>query len=167
MSVRISATDWYEGGTDVEDAVAIARAFAEHGADAIHVSTGQVVKDERPAFGRSLPDAVRRPDPQRGRPQLGSRSSRSARSRPTTTSTRSCWPGGPTSARSGGRTSTTRSWTLHAAAEQGYAGPGAQWPAQFQAGSRRPQAGRTDGPRPRLELIRAGAPRTRHTRWRP
>ena len=53
MSVRISATDWCEGGTDVEDAVAIARAFAEHGADAIHVSTGQVVKDEQPAFGRS------------------------------------------------------------------------------------------------------------------
>src|SRR6185369_1541148 len=35
LSVRISATDWYEGGNDVEDAVAIARAFAEHGADAI------------------------------------------------------------------------------------------------------------------------------------
>jgi anthraniloyl-CoA monooxygenase len=58
-------------------------------------------------------------------------------------------------------------WTLHAAAEQGYAGPGAQWPVPFRAGSRRPQVGRTDGPRPRLELIRAGLPRTRHTRWRP
>ena len=51
--MRISATDWCEGGNDVEDAVAIARAFAEHGADAIDVSTGQVVKDEQPAFGRS------------------------------------------------------------------------------------------------------------------
>src|SRR4051794_2435545 len=53
ISVRISATDWCEGGTEVEDAVAIARAFAEHGADALHVSTGQVVKEEQPAFGRS------------------------------------------------------------------------------------------------------------------
>ncbi|NEE56609.1 bifunctional salicylyl-CoA 5-hydroxylase/oxidoreductase, partial [Streptomyces sp. SID8455] len=53
MTVRISATDWAEGGTGVEDAVAIARAFAEHGADAIDVSTGQVVPEERPEFGRS------------------------------------------------------------------------------------------------------------------
>ena len=52
MTVRISATDWFEGGTDVDDAVAVA-AFAEHGADGIDVSTGQVVKEERPAFGRS------------------------------------------------------------------------------------------------------------------
>ena len=37
----------------------------------------------------------------------------------------------------------------------------------FAAGSRRPQAGRTDGPRPRLELIRAGTPGTAHARWRP
>jgi hypothetical protein len=37
----------------------------------------------------------------------------------------------------------------------------------FAAGSRRPQGGRTDGPRPRLELIRAGVPGTAHARWRP
>ncbi len=53
MTVRISATDWVEGGTTAEDAVAIARAFADHGADAIDVSTGQVVADEEPEFGRS------------------------------------------------------------------------------------------------------------------
>ncbi len=53
MTVRISATDWAEGGTDAEGAVTIARAFAEHGADAIDVSTGQVVPEERPEFGRS------------------------------------------------------------------------------------------------------------------
>jgi anthraniloyl-CoA monooxygenase len=53
MSVRISATDWYEGGIDSDDAVEIARAFAAHGADAIDVSSGQVLKDDRPAFGRS------------------------------------------------------------------------------------------------------------------
>ncbi|WP_443051809.1 oxidoreductase, partial [Streptomyces sp. GSL17-113] len=53
MTVRISATDWAPGGTTGEDAVRIAAAFAEHGADAIDVSTGQVVADERPDFGRS------------------------------------------------------------------------------------------------------------------
>ena len=31
----------------------IARAFIAHGADGIDVSSGQVTKDERPAFGRS------------------------------------------------------------------------------------------------------------------
>jgi anthraniloyl-CoA monooxygenase len=58
-------------------------------------------------------------------------------------------------------------WTLHAAAEQGYAGPGVTWPDPFKAGSRRPQTGRSDGPRPRLELVRHGEPATRHARWRP
>ncbi len=53
MTVRISATDWHEGGVDADEAVEIARAFAEHGVDGIDVSTGQVVSDERPAFGRS------------------------------------------------------------------------------------------------------------------
>ena len=58
------ATDWHDGGTDVDDAVRIARAFAEHGAAGIDVSTGQVVATERPAFATQLPDALRRPDPQ-------------------------------------------------------------------------------------------------------
>jgi anthraniloyl-CoA monooxygenase len=58
-------------------------------------------------------------------------------------------------------------WTLHAAADQNYVGPGADWPAPFQAGSRKPPAGRTDGPRPRLDLIREGATGTKHARWRP
>ncbi|MCK1823220.1 bifunctional salicylyl-CoA 5-hydroxylase/oxidoreductase, partial [Streptomyces sp. XM83C] len=53
MTVRISATDWAEGGNTADDAVEIARAFAAHGADAIDVSTGQVVADEQPEYGRS------------------------------------------------------------------------------------------------------------------
>lgn len=52
MSVRISASDWAEGGNDVDDAIAIARAFKEHGVDIIDVSTGQVVSEERPRYGR-------------------------------------------------------------------------------------------------------------------
>ena len=51
--MRISATDWMPDGNTDEDAVEIARAFIEHGAAAIDVSSGQVSKDEKPAFGRS------------------------------------------------------------------------------------------------------------------
>jgi len=52
MSVRISATDWAEGGVTGEDAVEVARAFAEHGVDLVDVSTGQTVRDSRPVYGR-------------------------------------------------------------------------------------------------------------------
>lgn len=52
MSVRLSAHDWMEGGTTPDDAVAMARAFRDAGADVIDVSAGQVVKGERPVFGR-------------------------------------------------------------------------------------------------------------------
>jgi anthraniloyl-CoA monooxygenase len=52
MSVRISATDWADGGITAEDAVAIARAFAEHGVDLVDVSTGQTVREARPIYGR-------------------------------------------------------------------------------------------------------------------
>ena len=67
MSVRISATDWVSGGFDGDDAVAFARRLVEAGCDIVDVSTGQVSPDQKPAYGRSLPDAVRRPDPPRGR----------------------------------------------------------------------------------------------------
>ncbi len=52
MSVRISATDWAEGGVTGEDAVEVARAFAEHGVDLVDVSTGQTVREARPIYGR-------------------------------------------------------------------------------------------------------------------
>jgi anthraniloyl-CoA monooxygenase len=52
MSVRISATDWAEGGVTGEEAVEIARAFAEHGVDLVDVSTGQTVREARPIYGR-------------------------------------------------------------------------------------------------------------------
>jgi anthraniloyl-CoA monooxygenase len=52
MSVRISATDWAEGGISGDDAVVIARAFAEAGVDLIDVSTGQTVRDAQPVYGR-------------------------------------------------------------------------------------------------------------------
>src|SRR6266513_2413331 len=52
MSVRISATDWAGGGVTGDDAVVIARAFAEAGVDLVDVSTGQTVRDAQPVYGR-------------------------------------------------------------------------------------------------------------------
>ena len=52
MSVRISATDWADGGLTGDDAVEVARLFAERGCDLIDVSTGQTVADSQPIFGR-------------------------------------------------------------------------------------------------------------------
>ncbi|MFE5737096.1 bifunctional salicylyl-CoA 5-hydroxylase/oxidoreductase [Streptomyces celluloflavus] len=148
MTVRISATDWAEGGTTAEDAVAIAAAFAAHGADALDVSTGQVVADEHPETGRSY----QTPFADRIRNALGvpviavgaisswddvnslvlaGRADLCALARPHLYDPH---------------------WTLHAAAEQGYTGPGAPWPLPYRAGSRRPPTGRTDAPKPRLTL---------------
>ena len=52
MSVRLSATDWKDGGITGPESVEIARAFAEAGCDLIDVSTGQTVHDAKPIFGR-------------------------------------------------------------------------------------------------------------------
>jgi len=52
MSVRISATDWVDGGVDAAESVEIARAFGAAGADMLHVSTGQTSPDARPVYGR-------------------------------------------------------------------------------------------------------------------
>jgi anthraniloyl-CoA monooxygenase len=52
MSVRISATDWKDGGITGEDSVEISLAFAREGCDLIDVSTGQTVHDAEPVFGR-------------------------------------------------------------------------------------------------------------------
>ncbi|MEU5319721.1 bifunctional salicylyl-CoA 5-hydroxylase/oxidoreductase [Streptomyces sp. NPDC021056] len=148
MTVRISATDWAQGGTSAEDAVEIARAFAAHGVDAVDVSTGQVVADERPAYGRSyqtpFADRIRH---ETGVPVIA-------------VGAISSWDD-VNSLILAGRTDLCAlarphlydpHWTLHAAAEQGYEGPGVGWPAPYRAGSRRPQTGRTDAPKPRLTL---------------
>jgi anthraniloyl-CoA monooxygenase len=52
MSVRISATDWAEGGLTGDEAVEVARAFAQAGVDLVDVSTGQTVREARPIYGR-------------------------------------------------------------------------------------------------------------------
>jgi anthraniloyl-CoA monooxygenase len=52
MSVRLSTNDWFEGGNTPDDAVLFASMFKAAGADIIDCSSGQVVKDERPVYGR-------------------------------------------------------------------------------------------------------------------
>jgi anthraniloyl-CoA monooxygenase len=52
MSVRISAVDWFPGGHEPADAVAVARMLRQHGCDAVDVSAGQTVADQRPVYGR-------------------------------------------------------------------------------------------------------------------
>jgi anthraniloyl-CoA monooxygenase len=163
MTVRISATDWVRGGTTLEDAVTIAQAFHDAGAAAIDVSTGQVTSAERPAFGRSyqtpFADAIRN---RVGIPTIavGVISSYD--------DVNSLLLAGRADLCALGRVHLyDPNWTLHAAADQGYDGPGVVWPLPWRAGSRRPQTGRTDGPKPRLELIRSGEPGTAHQRWRP
>jgi anthraniloyl-CoA monooxygenase len=53
ISVRISATDWLgEAGNNETEALIIARAFAEAGADVVDVSAGQTSTAARPVYGR-------------------------------------------------------------------------------------------------------------------
>jgi len=52
MSVRISATDWVDGGITADEAVEIARALWKAGADLIDVSAGQTSPDAKPVYGR-------------------------------------------------------------------------------------------------------------------
>ncbi|HEU4557400.1 MAG TPA: bifunctional salicylyl-CoA 5-hydroxylase/oxidoreductase [Longimicrobium sp.] len=128
MSVRISATDWVEGAIGGPESVEIARAFADAGADAIHVSTGQTSLAAKPVYGR----AYQTPFSDRIRNEVGvatiavgniteadqvnaivaaGRADLCALARPHLADP---------------------AWTLHAAAEQGY---GAQWwPPQYLTG---------------------------------
>jgi anthraniloyl-CoA monooxygenase len=147
MSVRISATDWVDGGFTPDEAVAFARMLAEHGCDIVDVSSGQVTPDERPAFGRSyqtpFADRIRN---EVGIPTiavgaiasyddvntivLAGRADMCALARPHLYDPH---------------------WTLHAAAEQEYSGDGISWVPQYQAGSRKPPAGRGDEVRKELQ----------------
>ena len=52
VSVRISATDWTDDGITPDESVRIARAFADAGADIIHVSAGQTTPRAKPVYGR-------------------------------------------------------------------------------------------------------------------
>ncbi len=163
MTVRISATDWIEGGITLEDTMEVARAFERAGAAAIDVSTGQVTPDEQPAFGRSyqtpFADAIRNilhiPTIAVGVISSADDVNTIVRSgRADLCAVRRAHLYDP-------------NWTLHAAIDQDYDGPGATWPNPWRAGRRKPQSGRTDGPKPRLELIRQARTSDGHRRWHP
>ncbi|MEC3975256.1 bifunctional salicylyl-CoA 5-hydroxylase/oxidoreductase [Amycolatopsis sp. H20-H5] len=164
MTVRISATDWHDGGVDADEAVEIARAFARHGADGIDVSTGQVVSEEKPLYGRSY----QTPYADRIRNEIGREYGIAVLAVGAISSyddVNSLILAGRADLCALGRTHLyDPQWTLHAAADQGYVMP---WPRPYAAGSRKPQGGRSDGPKPRLELLRSGDPGTAHARWRP
>ncbi|GAA5163749.1 bifunctional salicylyl-CoA 5-hydroxylase/oxidoreductase [Pseudonocardia eucalypti] len=150
MTVRVSATDWVPGGLTGSDSVEIARAFADAGADAIDVSTGQVTPDEQPAYGRSYQTPYA--DAIRNRVGIATIAVGAISSYD---DVNSIILAGRADLCALGRVHLyDPSWTLHAAAEQDYQGPGAAWPAPWRAGSRRPNTGRVDGPKPRLDLIR-------------
>ena len=51
LAVRVPATEWALGGLDVDDAVALARAVFERGADLAHVATGGPVAGSNPEYG--------------------------------------------------------------------------------------------------------------------
>ncbi|NVN00246.1 bifunctional salicylyl-CoA 5-hydroxylase/oxidoreductase [Arthrobacter sp. SDTb3-6] len=169
LTVRISATDWIDGGNTADDAVEIARAFVAHGADGIDVSTGQVAAEEKPAYGRSY----QTPFADRIRQEVAAPAGVAVIAVGAISSyddVNSILLAGRCDLVAMGRTHLyDPQWTLHAAAEQGYRGDGAGWIPQFRAGRRKPPSARTDAVRPRLSLLTEagadGAPE--HLRWTP
>lgn len=52
LSVRLSASDWAEGGLAEQDLLRIGEAFRDAGADILDVSSGQTVPWQKPVYGR-------------------------------------------------------------------------------------------------------------------
>lgn len=153
LTARISATDWADGGIGAEDAVQIAQMLKDAGVAAVDVSTGQVVAAERPEFGRSyqtpFADAIR------NRVDIATIAVGVISSYD---DVNSLLMAGRADLCALGRVHLyDPNWTLHAAVEQDYDGPGAAWPDPWRAGRRKPKTGRVDGPKPRLELVPRGS----------
>lgn len=167
VNVRISATDWIPDGNTIDDAVAMAREFVAHGAAGIDVSTGQIARHERPAFGRSY----QTPFADRIRNEVTAPAGAAVIAVGAISSfddVNSILMAGRADFCALGRTHLyDPQWTLHAAAEQEYRGPGAAWPLPYQAGRRKPPTSRTDAVRPRLAIIRDpdGEELPTHMRW--
>jgi len=142
ISVRISATDWVDGGFGGDDAVALARLLAEHDVDVVHVSTGQVSPDQRPAYGRSFQtpfaDRIRN---EAGIPTIAVGAISSAEDVNTT-----ILAGRADLCALGRPHLYDPYWTLHAAADQGYRGN--PWIVQYRSGRRKPQDGTVGPPKP-------------------
>jgi anthraniloyl-CoA monooxygenase len=128
MSVRISATDWVQGGVDGEEAVEIARAFVAAGADIIHVSAGQTSREAKPVYGRMfqtpLSDRIRN---EAGIPTIAVGNITDA------DQVNSIIASGRADLVALGRTHLhDPNWTLRAAATLGY--KGIKWPNQYKTG---------------------------------
>jgi anthraniloyl-CoA monooxygenase len=145
MSVRLSATDWVDGGFDGDQAVEFARMLREHGCDIVDVSSGQVSPLERPAYGRSF----QTPFADRIRNEVGI---------PTVAVGAIASYDDVNTIVLAGRADLCAlarphlydpNWTLHAAAEQGFSD--VEWVPQYQAGSRKPPTGRGDEVRKELQ----------------
>jgi anthraniloyl-CoA monooxygenase len=128
FSVRVSATDWVEDGLTGDESVAIAKRFVESGADVIHVSTGQTVSEARPVFGRLFQT------PYSDRIRNEARVPTIAVGNITDADqVNSIIAAGRADLVSIGRPHLSDpQWTLHAAAQLGYAG--ARWPVQYYQG---------------------------------
>lgn len=162
LLVRISACDWAPGGTTGPEAVTIGRALADGGADAVDVSTGEVVAHQRPPYGRGYQTPF-------------AELIRAATGLPTIAVGAISGHDDANSVLLAGRADLVAIgraqlydplWTLHAAAEQGYTGPGAHWPGPWSAGSRRPPGPNADRVAPRLHLLAEPAAPV-HRRWPP
>lgn len=128
MSVRISASDWVEGGITIDDSIEVAKLFASHGADIIDVSAGQVSKEQKPVYGRMF----QTPFADRIRAELDI---------PTMAVGNIFEPDHVNSILAAGRADlcllarphlADAQWTQHAAANLGYRGQ--WWPKQYEAG---------------------------------
>ena len=128
ISVRISAHDWTAGGNTDEQAVAIAALFRDAGADLIDVSAGQVVKRERPVYGRMW----QTPFADRVRQEAGIATMAVGAITDADQANGIIASGRADLVAIGRPPLTNPAWTLMEAAKFGYAG--AVWPVQYLAG---------------------------------
>ncbi len=73
LFVRISATDWVEGGWDLDQSVVLSRALKGLGVDLIDCSSGALVPSAHIPVGSQLSGPLRAEDPRRGRDLDGGR----------------------------------------------------------------------------------------------
>jgi len=131
MSVRISSNDWLgEGGVTAADAVEIAKAFKQAGADIIDVSAGQTSHDAKPIYGRMFQTPF-------------SDQIRNEADIPTMAVGNIFEIDHVNSILMAGRADlcclarphlSDPNWAMRAAAEHGYAGPAVSMPKQYEAG---------------------------------
>ncbi|MBV8531918.1 MAG: bifunctional salicylyl-CoA 5-hydroxylase/oxidoreductase, partial [Candidatus Eremiobacteraeota bacterium] len=128
ISIRISATDWVDGGISGDDSVEIARAFKAEGADLIDVSTGQTSPDAQPVYGRMF----QTPYADKIRNEVGI-ATMAVGNVTETDQVNAILAGGRADLVALGRPHLADPfWTLHAAAELGY--HEAIWPVQYLPG---------------------------------